>query len=418
MRVLLADLGADVIKIEAPDGEVARRITPYLPGTNPPIGFAHATVNRNKRDFTLDMRVPEGRDIFLKLAKTTDIIVQNFRPGTLVKWGLGYDDVRKVKPDIVYVSISGWGQWGPDHDRVGYDPMAQAAGGFISLNGEVNGPPVKAPTFLCDDLAGLHGAIGAIAALRHRDQTGEGQHVDVSLLDAMLFQSNGYPTLGAMGVPMPRWGNEFGFLDSCEHLPMPRRTHHCRHAAGQPLEGVRATRGTARPRGQSRFRDRGVARETSRRMQRVVRRMVRESHRGRGGCRMRRQCHRMRTDSLVRRGGARSPRPRARHDAARRQVDGTVVPMVGPAAKFSRTPTRVRTPAPAFGAHTDELLDELGMDKTTRSHLREKKVIVAGFEADRPQAPPPGVSMRIRSPGISRTLVLPGSLVRLPPCTR
>jgi len=116
--------------------------------------------------------------------------------------GLGYDDVRKVKPDIVYVSVSGWGQWGPDHDRVGYDPMAQAAGGFISLNGEVNGPPVKAPTFLCDDLAGLHGAIGAIAALRHRDQTGEGQHVDVSLLDAMLFQSNGYPTLGAMGIPM------------------------------------------------------------------------------------------------------------------------------------------------------------------------------------------------------------------------
>ena len=105
---LLADLGADVIKIEAPDGEVARRITPYLPGTNPPIGFAHATVNRNKRDFTLDMRVPEGRELFLKLAKTTDIIVQNFRPGTLVKWGLGYDDVRKVRPDIVYVSISGW----------------------------------------------------------------------------------------------------------------------------------------------------------------------------------------------------------------------------------------------------------------------------------------------------------------------
>jgi len=83
---VLADLGADVIKIEAPEGEVGRRITPYLPATNPPISFAHATVNRNKRDLTLDMRTVEGRDIFMKLAKTSDIIVQNFRPGTLVKW--------------------------------------------------------------------------------------------------------------------------------------------------------------------------------------------------------------------------------------------------------------------------------------------------------------------------------------------
>src|SRR5579862_111443 len=226
---VLADLGADVIKIEAPEGEVGRRITPYLPGTNPPIGFAHATVNRNKRDLTLDMRTADGREIFMKLASTTDILVQNFRPGTLAKWGLGYADVRKVKPDIIYVSISGWGQWGPDHDRVGYDPMAQAAGGFISLNGEVDGPPMKAPTFLCDDLAGLHGAIGAIAALRHRDQTGEGQHVDVALLDAMLFQSNGFPTLGAMGIPMQRWGNEVPFS-------VPTNIYHCRD--GMVLAGT------------------------------------------------------------------------------------------------------------------------------------------------------------------------------------
>ncbi len=372
---VLADLGADVIIIEAPDCEVGRRITPYLPGTNPPIGFAHATVNRNKRDFTLDMRVPEGRDLFLKLARSSDIIVQNFRPGTLVKWGLGYDDVRKVKADIVYISISGWGQWGPDHDRVGYDPMAQAAGGFISLNGEVNGPPMKAPTFLCDDLAGLHGAIGALAALRHRDQTGEGQHVDVSLLDAMLFQSNGYPTLGAMGVPMARWGNEFNFS-------IPANIYQCRDGriiagtlldshwrvfarlAGRPDLAENPDFATAM--GRAEHRDECNALFAGWCAARTVAEAVTECAANAIAC-----AH-VRSYAEA----ARDPHVLARdmmQDTP--QADKSIAPIVGPAAKFSRTPTRVRTGAPALGAHTDELLTELGIDVATRARLREKKVI-------------------------------------------
>ena len=193
------------------------------------IGFAQATVNRNKRSLTLDLRRDEGREIFLKLAARSDIIVQNFRPGTFEKWGVGYDHVRAVKPDIVYVSISGYGQFGPIHDRVAYDPLAQAMGGFVSLNGSPDGPPTKAPTWLCDDLGGLHGAIGALAALRHRDQTGEGQHVDVAMLDAMLFQSNGNLTLGAMGLEIKRWGNEFPFS-------VPANTYQCRD--GLVMAGV------------------------------------------------------------------------------------------------------------------------------------------------------------------------------------
>ena len=97
-------------------------------------------------------------------------------------------------------------QFGRDAERPGYDPLAQAASGFLSLNGDPDGDPVKAPTFLGDDLAGLHAALAALAALRHRDRTGEGQHVDVSLLDAMLFQTPGYLTLGALGAPLPRLG--------------------------------------------------------------------------------------------------------------------------------------------------------------------------------------------------------------------
>ena len=372
---VLADLGADVIKIESPDGEVGRRITPYLPGTNPPIGFAHATVNRNKRDLTLDMRTSEGREIFMKLAKSTDIIVQNFRAGTMVKWGLGYDDVRKIKPDMVYVSISGWGQWGPDHDRVGYDPMAQAAGGFISLNGPRDGDPVKAPTFLCDDLAGLHGAIGAIAALRHRDQTGEGQHVDVSLLDAMLFQSNGYPTLGAMGVPMARWGNEFSFS-------IPANIYQCRDGkviAGTLLDShwrvfaklagradLAENPDYATAVGRAKHRDECNALFAGWCAHKTVAETVADCAANSIACAPVRSYAE----------AARDPHVLARDMMQEiAQADGTIAPITGPAAKFSRTPTRVRTGAPALGAHNDEILEELGIDTQTRKRLREKRII-------------------------------------------
>ena len=123
---VLADLGADVIKVELPEGEVARRLPPYLPDTDPPISFAHASVNRNKRCMTLDLRRPEGRGIFLDLVARSDVVVENFRPGTMQRWGVGYADVAAVKADIVYVSVTGFGQFGPEHDRAGYDPLAQA----------------------------------------------------------------------------------------------------------------------------------------------------------------------------------------------------------------------------------------------------------------------------------------------------
>ena len=206
---VLADFGADVIKVEIPAGDVGRGIFPAIPGTD--VGFAHATVNRNKRNLCVDIRTTEGLQICQELLKRTDIVVENFKVGTMASYSLAYEHAREIKPDIVYVSITGWGQFGPRHADAGYDPLAQSASGFLSVNGSPEGPPTKAGTWLADDLGGLHAALGAMAALRHRDQTGEGQHVDIALQDAMLFQSNGMPTLGAMGVAPGRNGNEFGF---------------------------------------------------------------------------------------------------------------------------------------------------------------------------------------------------------------
>ena len=140
----LADLGADVIKVETPQGDVSRRLPPLLPGTK--VSFAHGTINRNKRSLSLVLGRPEGSEIFLKLAAKADIVVENFKAGTMDEWGVGYQAVRAVKPDIVYVSVTGWGQFGPYSNRPGYDPIAQAVSGLMSLNGSVDGPPTKDPT--------------------------------------------------------------------------------------------------------------------------------------------------------------------------------------------------------------------------------------------------------------------------------
>ena len=210
---VLADYGAEVIKIEIRDpGDVARRLPPTLPGTDPPDSYLHATINRNKKNISLDLRRPRGRDILHRLVQDTDILVENFKQGTLAGWGCGYEQVRKTRPDIVYVSITGFGQYGPYSERPGYDPVAQAMSGFMQLNAASDEAiPMKAPVFLADEIAGLHGVMAALAALQHRNRTGEGQHVDVSLLDSMIDSSTGLLSLAAQGVPTPRLGNTYTF---------------------------------------------------------------------------------------------------------------------------------------------------------------------------------------------------------------
>jgi crotonobetainyl-CoA:carnitine CoA-transferase CaiB-like acyl-CoA transferase len=139
--LLLAEAGAEVIKIERPGGEVARRLPPFLPGHAKPISSFHATVNRNKRSLTLDLRKPEGRDVFLRLAARSDFVVENFRPGTLAGWGLGYADVRRVKPDVIYVSITGFGQFGPDlrcRALVGHEPFIGSVNQCVAAVADFN----------------------------------------------------------------------------------------------------------------------------------------------------------------------------------------------------------------------------------------------------------------------------------------
>ncbi|MBT7562183.1 MAG: CoA transferase, partial [Proteobacteria bacterium] len=203
---VLADLGATVIKVEHPDGEISRSLPPAFPNSR--LTVPHETVNRNKQNISLNLKSATGKELFLKLCESCDILIENFKPGTLEAWGLGYADVRMRRPDVIYLSISMYGQFGPYNDRPGYDPLAQNFSGWSSLNGDPEAGATKAPTFLADDLGGLHGAVGILAALAHRNRTGEGQHVDVALVDSLLFQSNGCLTSGKLGISLPKMGNQ------------------------------------------------------------------------------------------------------------------------------------------------------------------------------------------------------------------
>ncbi len=207
---LLGDLGADVIKVENPStgGDDTRQwgksvaedadLTPYF-----------MAANRNKRSLALDISTPEGQDIIRRLAAQADVLVENFKPGGLAKYGLDYASLRESCPRLVYASISGYGQTGPNREKPGYDLMAQGYGGIMSLTGDPEGAPVKVGVGIADVMCGMYATIGILSALRHRDLTGEGQQVELALVDAQIawLINEGVSYLNTGQKPLRR-GNE------------------------------------------------------------------------------------------------------------------------------------------------------------------------------------------------------------------
>jgi CoA:oxalate CoA-transferase len=178
--MILSDLGAEVIKIEKLGGEETRKSEPLVRGQS----VYFSVYNRGKKSLCLDMRTERGKEIFAALVPTADIVLQNFRPGVMEKMGFGYERLCQLKPDIILCSVSGFGQYGPYRDRPAFDPLGQAMSGLMSLTGAPVGTPLGAATSLVDRYTSLHATIGTLAALRHRDKTGEGQVVDCCLLDS------------------------------------------------------------------------------------------------------------------------------------------------------------------------------------------------------------------------------------------
>ncbi len=200
---ILAEFGADVIKVEPPSGGDPLRGWRLIHDGTSVWWAAHA---RNKRSLTLDLRTPEGQDIVRKLVLNADILIENFRPGAMEKWGLGFKDLHALNPKLIMLRVSGYGQSGPYRDRPGFGVIGEAMGGLRYLSGEPGRPPVRVGVSIGDTLSGLHGVIGIMMALRHREQQGGvGQEVDVALYESVFNMMESllpeYSKFGAIRQP-------------------------------------------------------------------------------------------------------------------------------------------------------------------------------------------------------------------------
>jgi crotonobetainyl-CoA:carnitine CoA-transferase CaiB-like acyl-CoA transferase len=217
----LADLGADVIKVEhAIGGDPVRQTGPFLGTESSPF----VRLNRNKRSVGLDLKSPDARRAFLRLAERADVLVENLRPGAMRRLGLGYVELREINPRLIYASASGWGQDGPLAGLPGLDIMAQARSGLMSITGHPGEPPAKVGVPICDLVCALYLALAVTAALRERDRSGAGQYIDVSLFEAACRSPCGRPA----GTSRPaRWAGRWA-----PHIRAARHTRRYTAATG------------------------------------------------------------------------------------------------------------------------------------------------------------------------------------------
>ena len=203
--MLLADFGADVIKVESREGDPSRVTGIMGEGENP----YFVNLNRNKRSITINMKTDEGKEIVRRLAKSSDVLVENFRPGVMDRLGLGYEELKKINPGLIYAAITGFGKTGPYKDRPAFDFIAQAMSGFMSLNGTEDMEPMRVGIPITDTIAGLYIAFGVQAALRDRERTGHGYEIQSAMVDGLIsmftFASGAFFATGELP---PRNGND------------------------------------------------------------------------------------------------------------------------------------------------------------------------------------------------------------------
>jgi crotonobetainyl-CoA:carnitine CoA-transferase CaiB-like acyl-CoA transferase len=374
---MLADLGAEVIKIEKPgSGDDTRGFAPpYMPGTEESAYFTG--VNRNKLSVTLDIAKAEGQQIARRLIAQCDILAENFKVGALSKYGLGYEQLHTAFPRLIYCSITGFGQTGPYAPRPGYDSLIQAMGGVMSLTGEPEGLPQKVGVPVADLFAGLYGCIGILAALRHRDATGEGQQIDISMLDAhVAWLANQGMNYLATGENPARLGNQHPNIVPYQVFPTadghivlsigndPTFRRFCESfALTHLLEDARFTTNAAR------VQNRRLVTET---LTPVMQRhptgwWVEKLEALKIGCGPINKLSDVFAD----------PQVLARETVVEMTgAGGEQVKVIANPVRLSATPADYRIAPPLLGQHTDEVLSErLRLDAATLAGLREKGVI-------------------------------------------
>jgi formyl-CoA transferase len=372
---ILAEFGADVIKIEPPvEGDPLRKWRMLHDGTSV-WWAAHA---RNKRSVTLDLRQPEGPEVVRKLAKDADILIENFRPGALEKWGLGFADLHAINPKLIMLRVSGYGQTGPYRDRPGFGVIGEAMGGLRYLSGEPGRPPVRVGVSIGDTLSGLHGVIGVMMALRHREQQGGlGQEVDVALYESVF---------NMMESLLPEY-SKFGTVrqPSGSSMPgiAPTNAYLCKDGKYALIAGngdsifKRLTEMIGKPELglDPRFANNAGRAEHAELLDATI-----SSWTAQHGLEHVLDCM---NKAGVPAGKIYDAADIAHdeHYQARQMIleaelpDGSSVNVPGVVPKLSKTPGQVNRPAPSLGQHNDEVLESLGIDKATREDWKSRRII-------------------------------------------
>ncbi len=383
---ILADLGAEVIKVERPgSGDDTRTWgPPYLKdaqGKDTDTAAYYLACNRGKRSLTLDLSKAQGQEIARRLAVRSDILLENYKVGGLAKWGLAYGDLEPLNPGLIYCSITGFGQTGPYAGRAGYDYLIQAMGGLMSItghdDGEPGGGPLRVGVAIADIMSGMYAAIAVLAALVHRQGSGEGQYIDLALLDSQVgFLANQAQNYFTSGNPPGRVGNThpnvvpyqvFEAADGHLVIAVGNDGQFARLCALLGLEELARDERFAGNAG--RVRHRG---ELIPRLAEVLRR--------RPGAEW--------LEALEHLGVPAGPinaidqvfaDPQVRHRGMKIELDHAEagpIPLVASPLKLSRTPVAYQRPPPLLGEHTDEVLREaLGLDTAAIARLRRDKVI-------------------------------------------
>lgn len=381
----LADLGANVIKIERPiDGDDTRKWgPPYLKdrdGNDTSETAYNMAVNRNKRSATIDLSKAEGALLVRKLALKSDILIENFRVGGAAKFGLGYDELAAENPGLIYCSITGFGQNGPYKDRGGYDFIIQAMGGLMSITGEPGdqgGGPQKVGLAVSDLFTGMYASVALLAAVTHRERTGEGQYIDLALLDCtaaiLSMMATNYFISGKSPV---RMGNAhpnvapYGLYDTADgHLVI---------AVGNDPQFSRLcdVLGLSKLASDSRFTNNAMRLANRVAMDKMLCSKIKQWHTP--------DLQAALNGASVPCGGVNSigevfDDPQIKHRGIKTTLQhplSETVSVAGSPIRLSKTPVSYRLPPPLLGEHTDEVLsDELGLDPVDIAHLRSEHVI-------------------------------------------